>query len=92
VDGTEETEVLAGPVTQGDWALGRSGIYFSSSQTREAWVLQFLDLESGRITELFRRVGSSVHWGLAVSPDEEWILYGEQARPTSELMLMENFR
>jgi Tol biopolymer transport system component len=95
VDGGEETEVLAGPVTQGDWALERSGIYFSSSRTRlgrEAWVLQFLDLESGRITELFRRDGLSFHWGLAVSPDEEWILYGEQAKPTSELMLMENFR
>jgi len=29
---------------------------------------------------------------LAVSPDEEWILYGERPAPTSELMLVENFR
>ena len=29
---------------------------------------------------------------LAVSPDEEWILFQKHPIPVSELMLMENFR
>jgi Tol biopolymer transport system component len=96
VDGGEESEVFPGPATHGNWALGRSGIYFSRSPSepgQQPWVAQYLDLESGRITEVFRREGSFGHWGLAVSPDEEWILFSETSSSgTSELMLMENFR
>jgi hypothetical protein len=29
---------------------------------------------------------------LAVSPDEDWVLYGARPPSTSEIMLVENFR
>ncbi len=41
---------------------------------------------------MLRRVGSSGHMWLAVSPDEQWILYSEWPEGQSELMLVENFR
>jgi serine/threonine protein kinase/Tol biopolymer transport system component len=94
-DGGEETQVLAEAIAHHNWALARSGIYFSKSRPpdrREQWTIQFLDFESGRVTDLARKDGPFHHYSLAVSPDEEWILYGEQPIPTRELMLVENFR
>ena len=85
------------PISSDDWALGRSGIYFATSEPilalrTEEYTIRFLDFESGRVTELLRKQGSLLHRWLAVSPDEEWLLFGEQPAPQSELMLMENFR
>ena len=47
-----------------------------------------LRLEDG----LYDKALEEFNAALAVSPDEEWILYGEIPSPTSELMLGENFR
>jgi hypothetical protein len=54
--------------------------------------LRYLDFETGRTTDLARDEGPFFRFWLAVSPDERWILYGDQPFPTSELMLVENFR
>jgi eukaryotic-like serine/threonine-protein kinase len=94
-EGGQETQVLPEAIGHHDWAMARSGIYFSKSRPpdrRQQWTIQFLDLESGRVTDLSRKDGPFLHYSLTVSPDEEWILYGEQPVPTSELMLVENFR
>jgi Tol biopolymer transport system component len=97
VGGGEETEVLSGPVGYRDWAPSRGGLYFSTraggqGRWRE-YAIQYLDLESGEVTELFREEGpAGFGTGLAVSPDEKWILFDKNPLPTSELMLMENFR
>ncbi|MCG6927085.1 MAG: hypothetical protein LJF30_17495, partial [Acidobacteria bacterium] len=56
------------------------------------WSIQYLDLHSRQVSELFRKSGPFDHWSLEVSPDEQWILYGERPVGTSELMLLENFR
>ena len=77
------------------WALTPGGIYFTTIQVGVRaidYTIQFYDLESGEVTELFGKEGPSLTPGLAVSPDEEWILYSEQPLPQSELMLVENFR
>jgi Tol biopolymer transport system component len=95
VDGSGEGEVLAGPIGIGNWALARSGIYFSRSPSRvrrKPWVIEYLDLDSGQVTDLLRMDGPAYRWGLAVSPDEEWILFGQMPAPESELMMVENFR
>ena len=95
--GGEEEEVLRRPVSSSDWTLSQSGIYFATTREIVAWrrqeyTIQFLDLESGQVTEVFRTEGPFLHAWLAVSPDEEWVLYAENPSYTSELMLMENFR
>ena len=104
--GGEETEILKGPLRlYGDWDLARSGIYYAIARhsgpghpvfleggTRNEYTIQFFDLASGRTTEVFRQVSSSLHGHLIVSPDEQWILYREDPQWQSELMLVENFR
>jgi hypothetical protein len=55
------------------------------------YAIDFLDIESGRVIELFEERGGQA-FDLSVSPDEEWILYGRRPVHMSELMLMENFR
>jgi serine/threonine protein kinase/Tol biopolymer transport system component len=96
VAGGEEAEVLRGPISgQLGWTLSRNGLYYWTTRPldRESeYKVQFHDFESGHTKELFRRVGSTGYGGLAVSPDEEWILYGENPATQSELMLVENFR
>jgi hypothetical protein len=97
VDGGEETEALRVPTALYDWALGRSGMYFSTQEQlcwdrTHRYTIRYRDLESGRETELYRKEGAFEHQWLAVSPDEEWILYSEAPAATSELMLVESFR
>jgi hypothetical protein len=97
VAGGEETEVLHERIVAGHWALARSGIYFfrippGYGEQGQRWAIQYFDLDSRKVTELFRKEGPFDHWSLAVSSDEEWILYSERPVGTSELMLVENFR
>jgi Tol biopolymer transport system component len=94
VEGGEETEVLPGPFTLWlDWALSPSGIYFRDwDYSTHRFTIHFFDLESNQTTELFRKEGPFEHLWLAVSPDEEWILYTENPEWLAELTLVENFR
>jgi len=96
VEGGEETEVVRAPgFLWYDWDLSRSGLYYSTIRPRgrgNEYTIQFLDFASGRTRELFRQIGSEWHAGVAVSPDEEWLLYAEAPEWQSELMLVENFR
>jgi Tol biopolymer transport system component/DNA-binding winged helix-turn-helix (wHTH) protein len=96
VEGGEEVEVLRGPLAYAfDFALSPDGLYYSwkrASVESETYSIRFVEFASGRTTELLRKDGPFVHERLAVSPDEEWVLFGESPRAQSELMLMENFR
>jgi Tol biopolymer transport system component len=97
VEGGEEVEVFAGPVARDDWALGRKGLYFATVEdsvfaNSAEYTVQFLDLASGQIQELFRRTDGAGYGFLTVSPNEEWILFSERPPWTAELMLLENFR
>ena len=58
----------------------------------EAYTIRYFEFQSGQTRELFRKAGPFWHLWLAVSPDEECMLFGEGPWPGSELMLMENFR
>jgi hypothetical protein len=94
--GGEETELLSNPVGWGEFVPTRSGLYFvtavpAGASSREYTILH-LDFLTGRVTDLYRAKGGVFRSGLAVSPDEKWILYGERPPDTSELMLVENFR
>jgi Tol biopolymer transport system component len=97
VSGGDESEVVTGRVVWQNWALARRGLYYATVRAqvrlrRQEFTIQYLDFGSGRTTPLFRRAGVGGHRSLAVSPDEKWILFGENQGWQSELMLMENFR
>ena len=59
---------------------------------KKEFVIRLLEFQSGRVSEVYRRAGPFDQVTLTVSPNEEWILFGERPMPTSELMLIENFR
>jgi Tol biopolymer transport system component len=97
VGGGEEAEVIAEPVYSQNWGLTRDGITFAIQREtvrrrREEFMIRFFDFESGQVTDIRRDVGPFSRWMLEVSPNEEWILYGEMPAWESELMLVENFR
>ncbi|MHC4811371.1 MAG: hypothetical protein ACYTEV_13545, partial [Planctomycetota bacterium] len=90
-------ELLPGPIrTWGDWTVAKTGIYFSTTERensfRTTYAVQFFDFASGETTQILRRDGQYGHMFLAVSPDEEWILFAEDPIGRAELMLAENFR
>jgi Tol biopolymer transport system component len=96
VDGGEATPVVRGVGFVSGWDLSPAGIYYATTQqlelAGEEYTILFLDLATGRSEALLREEGPFLHYALAVSPDEKWILYSEQPVPQSELMLTENFR
>jgi Tol biopolymer transport system component len=97
VEGGDETEAVQGHMGFGDWTLSRSGLYYATRERilvrrTSEYTIRFLDFESGQVMDLFRKKGPFRHGFLAVSPDEEWLLYDEAPAPQSELMLVENFR
>jgi hypothetical protein len=50
----------------------------------------YLDFGTGRTTTVFERRGSFL--SMTVSPDEQWIVFGEAPPSQAEVMLVENFR
>jgi Tol biopolymer transport system component/serine/threonine protein kinase len=99
VGGGEETEVFSGPVGYRDWAPAADGLYISTHTRGQGrwreYAIQHLDLDldSGKVKELFRQKSLTIFGsGLEISPDEEWVLFRKRPLVTSELMLVENFR
>lgn len=92
--GGEEQRFLSGPVAgEGlNYAPARNGIYFireASAKSKQSLVfLRFADKQTITIVEISR----PAIMGLAISPDERTILYGQVDHVTSELMLVDKFR
>jgi Tol biopolymer transport system component len=94
VEGGEASRVVPGTIAgPAEWAVSRTGLYYGMSPRAGAFTIQFLDFDSQRVTEILSREEGEAAWnGLAVSPDEETVLYTAQPPERSELMLVENFR
>jgi hypothetical protein len=56
------------------------------------YAIHYMDLGTRESSLLFESEAPGNARGVAVSPDESWILYAEHPRATAELMLVENFR
>jgi dipeptidyl aminopeptidase/acylaminoacyl peptidase len=98
VEGGDATALVQDPrLDFRGFAISRRGVCFVTSEETlrehiEEYAIRFLAFESGEVMEVFRKTGPFLHNRFAVSPDEEWMLYSEAPAPTSELMLVENFR
>ena len=93
--GGEPTEIVPGPLAWQTWALGAHGLYWLTNQPgirQNSFAMHYMDGDTRKVTELFRREGRVTVYDVAVSPDEKWILYSESPWTTSEIMLVENFR
>ena len=85
-DGGEEQQVVAGDlINYASFGVTAKGVYFVTKELS----LQFLDLATGRITALAAVPNT---WGLSVSPDDQYVIWGQIDRVTSDLMLVEDFR
>jgi hypothetical protein len=85
--GPERTEI---PCTRGRVAVVGNSIYYAACEPGSTPALHRRDLVGGQD----RRLGTLDRYAgkLAVSPDEETILFGQFAAPAADLMLIENFR
>ena len=93
VEGGEEEEVLRVEVHRGGWDILQNRLYYSKRKDGEWFAIYYLDLETGKKTEFFRREGAGRGGYLSVSSDEQWIFYAmRDPTVTSDLMLVENFQ
>jgi Tol biopolymer transport system component len=81
----------------GNWAVGARGLFFLDyhkfSDPPNAGI-KFLDFGTGTVRQLGTTARKPTAWntGLALSPDERWILFSQVDRAGSNIMLAENFR
>ena len=92
VDGNKEAKVLDSVHQEGQWAVGKDGIYFFTTPDKLGQSdICFYEFAAGQIRKLLtiqRPVGNHI----AVSPDGRTILYPQSDESGSVLMLVENFR
>jgi Tol biopolymer transport system component/DNA-binding winged helix-turn-helix (wHTH) protein len=72
------------------WAATRSGVYFTA-RADGAPTLQFYDFADGRtrrVTSLPKTPVPGGGLGIAVSPDDRWLLYTQSGTAESDIMLM----
>ena len=92
IDGGEASRILESLSMYQDVAIVSSGLYFVPIRgTAASSSIQFLSFATNTTTNL-ATIGKALVYGLTVSPDGKWILYGSEEQSGSELMLVENFR
>jgi Tol biopolymer transport system component len=95
VGGGQEVRILDRKVYWDSWDLALGGIYFLTTGGKPGggeWSIELLSQETGKVTRIFEQGSPNFHEYLALSPDEQWILYSELLRPEGDIMLVENFR
>jgi Tol biopolymer transport system component len=87
VEGGEESHILDSvSAFSSGFAVARGGIYYFSGPR-----LRYLDFARGTSKSILT-MEKPTGLGLAVSPDEHWLLYTQIDLGGSDLMLVENFR
>jgi len=76
------------------WAVVEQGVYFVTAETKGRSLIEFFSFATGQVTPvaapekpIFRNI-----WGMAVSPDGQWLLFTQIDQQSSDIMLIENFR
>lgn len=89
LNGGEEERVLDQHVPWFNWALAPGGIYFLNGPDARKPGIEFFDFATRKRT--FIHVGDKPGFGLALSPDEKSLLYGQPGSEDYEIMLVKNF-
>ena len=76
-----------------NYVVANNGIYFLDENygSNAPASIDFFDFVSGK-TKLVIKTGKPISMGLAVSPDQRWLLFTEVEYLGSDLMLVDNFR
>jgi Tol biopolymer transport system component len=88
VEGGQEVEVVPHLGEYDSFGVTAKGVYFIS----DSRTIRFLDPGSGRVSTLATLEKSVLEGGLCVSPDDRFVVWTQQDRVSSELMLVDNFR
>jgi Tol biopolymer transport system component len=89
--GGDETLIVDSLSNHMNFDVTKKGIYFiTDADDRGRSSLRFFEFATGH-TRTLSTLTSYIGWGLAVSPDEHWLLYNS-FDVASDLMLIENFR
>ena len=92
VDGNQEAKVLDSVHSEGQWSVGKDGIYFFRTPDKMGHSdICFSEFASGQIRKVLT-IQLPVNNHIAVSPDGRTILYPQSDESGSVLMLVENFR
>ena len=92
VDGKQEMKVLDSVHSEGQWAVGKEGIYFFRPPDKMGQSdICFYEFASGQIRKVLT-IQRPVNNHIAVSPDGRTILYPQSDASGSVLMLVDNFR
>ena len=92
VDGTQEAKVLDSVDNEGQWNVGKEGIYFFRNPDKLGHNdICFYEFATGQIRKVLT-IQRPVSNHIAVSPDGRTILYPQSDESGSVLMLVENFR
>ena len=92
VDGNQEAKVLDSVHSEGQWTVGKEGIYFFRTPDKMGHSdICFYEFASGQIRKVLT-IQLPVNNHIAVSPDGRTILYPQSDESGSVLMLVDNFR
>jgi eukaryotic-like serine/threonine-protein kinase len=92
VDGNQEAKVLDSVHSEGQWAVGKEGIYFFRPADKMGHSdICFYEFATGQIRKVLTIQGP-VNTHIVVSPDGRTILYPQSDESGSVLMLVDNFR
>jgi len=91
VGGGEETQIVKAlsPYDWGNWKLVDRHIYFLYRPAADSLLLACFDLDTGETQPMAPLDAELGYPGLAVSPDEQWLLYTRTDHEESDLMLVE---
>jgi Tol biopolymer transport system component/DNA-binding winged helix-turn-helix (wHTH) protein len=75
------------------WAVTNEGIYFATAETASSPVIEFLNFDTNKITQIARLSAPLFRTdpGLAISPDGQSLLLVQMDQRGSDIMLAENF-
>jgi hypothetical protein len=91
VDGGPETELIAS-LHRYNFAVTSKAVFFNTpSGPQTPSELESLDIASGRVTSLYK-VDRRIDLGLALSPDERYLLFAQLDYLGSDLMSVDKFR
>jgi eukaryotic-like serine/threonine-protein kinase len=90
-NGGEEALVLDRAIFYFEWVLRPEGIYFPT-WTDKKYTIELLSFQTGKITHFYQEETPNSREYLTISPDGQWLLYGNRPPGNSDLMLVENFR
>ena len=74
--------------------MTRQGIFFVDVGDVPRPTIKFFDFRNGEATRIttFGKTPEPARPELSVSPDGQWLLYGQVETDTADIMLVENFR